>query len=79
MTSCHPQIFNDKYFKTLIPIKTFQIVDKKFKDLNTFIELTGDNYDRVLNYVYNNQLSHSPWENEQLGLLYLFLKNLRKN
>ena len=79
MTSCLPQIFNDKYFKTLIPIKTFQIVDKKFTDLNTFIELTGDNYDRVLNYVHNNQLSYSPWENEQLGLLYLFLKNLRKN
>ena len=67
------------YFKTLIPIKTFQIVGTKFVDLNTFIELTGDNYDRVLNYVHNNQLSHSPWENEQLGLLYLFLKNLRKN
>jgi len=74
-TSCIPQIFNETYFKNYIPSETLKIQDNKFVFMHTFIELFGDNYDRILNFVHNNKLSKSPWENEKLGYLYLFLKN----
>jgi hypothetical protein len=76
-TSCLPQIFNKTYFKTIIPIVKFEIKDNNFIFHKSAIELKGDNYDRILNFVHNNSLSKSPWENQELKQIYLFFKKLR--
>jgi len=76
-TSCLPQIFNKTYFRTIIPTIKFEIKNNNFSFPKSAIELKGDNYDRILNYVHNNTLNKSPWENQELKQLYIFFKKLR--
>jgi hypothetical protein len=73
-TSCLPQIFNKNIFKTTVPINKMEIKNDKFVFSKSFIELKGDNYDRILNFVHNNSLSKSPWENQELKLIYKFFQ-----
>jgi len=73
-TSCLPQIFNKNIFKTTVAINKMEIKNEKFIFSKSFIELKGDNYDRILNFVHNNSLSKSPWENQELKLIYKFFQ-----
>ena len=76
-TSCLPQIFNKTIFKTIIQLPNFEIKNNTFIFSKSTLELKGDNYDRIINFINNNSLSKSPWENQELKLIYTFFKKLR--
>jgi len=76
-TSCLPQIFNKTYFKTIIPVIKFEIKNNYFTFPKSVVQLKGDNYDRILNFIHNNSLGKSPWENQELKQIYIFFKKLR--
>jgi hypothetical protein len=69
--------FIEKYYDKIIDINInyydIDIYDKK----NVINKLDIDNYDRILNFVHNNSLSKSPWENQELKQIYIFFKKLR--
>jgi len=76
-TSCIPQIFNKTYFKNIIVKPITKIKNNQFINEINILEIKGDNYDRILNYIYNNSLTKSPWENPELPLINDYLKRLK--
>lgn len=79
-TSCIPQIFNKIRFKKILPITSHTIIKNDyFKENKGFLEITGSNYDSIVNFINNNSLASSPWENNLLPLINDYLKKLRNN
>ena len=76
-TSCLPHIFNKNKFKKILPILTNEFKENYVLENKTFFQINGSNYDQIVNFVNNNSLGVSPWENDLMPILSDYFKKLR--
>ena len=68
---CHPHIFNKNVFTK---IKKDVMINKELKEIKTFMQINGSNYDYIINYINNNSINKSVWEINEFPNINSYLK-----